>query len=224
MLTGREVNVPSPIANGDRQLPGQEHVSRMDIRKIVQVEEEILMDVGQPVLMPARCVAAAAVIPNPWAGKGFVADLAPQVASLGPGLARVLAERLVRAFGGADGIEAFGKAAVVGLDGETEHGSAFIHTPFFGDVFRHVVQGTSIIAFSESRSSAGEPLTVPIWHKTQSATRSHYQTMQVRVSDAPRPDEIVIIAAASAGPRPSARIGDRSTDPAFDVSSMEGSR
>jgi hypothetical protein len=199
-------------------------VNGLRIRKIVVVEEETLMDVGRSVLVPARCVAAAAVIGNPWAGKGFVSDLSPEVANLGPGLAHALADRLVRAFGGAEKVEAFGKAAMVGLDGETEHGSAFIHTPYFGDVFRHVVQGTSIITFSESRSSAGESLVVPIWHKTHSATRSHYQTIQVRVSDAPRPDEIVVIAAASAGPRPNARIGDRSTDPVFDVSNLEGAR
>jgi hypothetical protein len=78
---------------------------------------------------------------------------------------------------------------------------------------REFLGGESIICFSDSRSDAGEPLVVPMWHKTAAATRSHYQTMTARVSDAPTADEIVVIAAASTGPRPHARIGDRSTDP-----------
>ncbi|MFG2968864.1 amino acid synthesis family protein [Streptomyces sp. NPDC048288] len=192
-----------------------------DIRKVVTVVDEVLLELGRPVAAPARRVAVAAVIRNPWAGRGFVADLQPEVEAVAPELAQLLTGRLIAEIGGADHVEAFGKAAVVGLDGEVEHGGALIHTPYFGNVLRELTEGTSIIVFNDDRLPAGEPLTVPLWHKTAAATRSHYQTVQIRVPDAPRPDEIVVIAAAASGPRPNARIGDRRTDPVVRLADLE---
>ncbi|MFD0654158.1 amino acid synthesis family protein [Streptomyces malaysiensis subsp. malaysiensis] len=84
-----------------------------------------------------------------------------------------------------------------------------------------MAEGTSIIVFSDDRLPAGEPLTVPLWHKTAAATRSHYQTCQIRIPDAPRPDEIVVIAAGASGPRPNARIGDRATDPLIRLADLD---
>ncbi|MFJ2608390.1 amino acid synthesis family protein [Streptomyces sp. NPDC087425] len=191
------------------------------LRKVVTVVDEVLRDVGRPVPVPVRRVAVAAVVRNPWAGRGFVTDLQPEVEALAPELARLLTGRLIETLGGVERIEAFGKAAVVGLDGEIEHGGALIHTPYFGNVLRELTEGTSIIVFSDDRLPAGEPLTVPLWHKTAAATRSHYQTVQIRVPDAPRPDELVVIAGAASGPRPHARIGDRRTDPVVRLADLE---
>ncbi|MFI6251327.1 amino acid synthesis family protein [Streptomyces sp. NPDC051016] len=192
-----------------------------NIRKVVTVVDEVLLELGRPVAAPVRRVAVAAVIRNPWAGRGFVADLQPEVEAVAPELAQILTGRLIAELGGADRVEAFGKAAVVGLDGEVEHGGALIHTPYFGNVLRELTEGTSIIVFNDDRLPAGEPLTVPLWHKTAAATRSHYQTVQIRVPDAPRPDEIVVIAAAASGARPNARIGDRRTDPVVRLADLE---
>jgi hypothetical protein len=197
------------------------------IRKVVTVVDEVLLELGRPVATPVRRVAAAAVVRNPWAGRGFVADLQPEVEELAPELAQILTGRLIDTLGGVDRVEAFGKAAVVGLNGEIEHGGALIHTPYFGNVLRELTEGTSIIVFSDDRLPAGEPLTVPLWHKTAAATRSHYQTVQIRIPDGPRPDELVVIAAASSGPRPNARIGDRRTDPSVrlaDLQNLENAR
>lgn len=191
---------------------------------MVTVTDEVFLELGRPVATPVRRVAAAAVIRNPWAGRGFVADLGSAVADVAPGLGRLLADRLIEELGGEDRIESFGKAAVVGLDGEIEHGAALIHTPYFGNVLRELAEGTSIIVFSDDRLAAGEPLTVPVWHKTAAATRSHYQTIPVRVADAPRPDEIVVVAAAASGPRPNARIGDRRSDPEIRLADLETTR
>jgi hypothetical protein len=157
--------------------------------------------------------AVAAVVTNPWRGSGPGQDLGPAVEELAPGLAALLVDALAVALGGVDHIEAFGKAALIGTGGELEHGAALIHTPYFGNLVRGLLDGESIICFADTRADAGTVLTVPMWHKTHAATRSHYQTVDVRVSDAPRRDEIVVVAAASTGPRPHARIGDRRTDP-----------
>jgi amino acid synthesis protein len=184
------------------------------IRKLVTLVDEIVAEPGAGPAGPVRRAAAAAVIANPWAGQGRVADLQPAVEELAPAVAVALTDRLLEALGGAGVIEAFGKAALVGTDGEIEHGAALIHTPWFGDVVRQALDGTSIIVFSDARGPAGTSLVVPVWHKTAAATRSHYQTVEVRVPDAPRPDELVLVCAAATGGRPLARIGDRTTDSA----------
>lgn len=189
-------------------------------RKITTVTEDLVREVGAPVEHDSRRAATAAVIANPWAGRGHVRDLSVDSAKVAPSLARTLSSRLTAALGGTEEVEAFGKAAVVGLGGELEHAAALIHTPYFGNVLRELVEGTSIIVFSDERGPAGSALTVPIWHKNESATRSHYQTIQVRVADAPREDEILVIAAAASGPRPNARIGDRRSDPDVQLSEL----
>ncbi len=191
------------------------------IRKIVVHREELLTELGQPVRAGTSRASAAAVVANPWLGRGVVEDLQAEVTVLAPRLARELTARLVAAVGGVDRVEAFGKAAIVGLDGEIEHGAALMHTPFFGNVLRELLDGTSIICFSEERAEAGTTLSVPMWHKTAASTRSHYQAASVRVPDAPRPDEIVVVAAVSSGPRPNARIGDRRTDPRVQLADLE---
>jgi hypothetical protein len=191
------------------------------LRKLVVYREVVMTEAGAAPLRPARQASVAAVVANPWAGTGPTQDLSVQVARIAPVLARVLTDRLVAALGGVDAIEAFGKAAIVGKAGELEHGGALIHTPYFGNLMREFLGGESIICFADTRAEAGEPLVVPLWHKSQAATRSHYQTVSVRVPDAPRADELVIVAAASTGPRPHPRIGDRTTDPAVTTKTLE---
>ncbi|MFE9311072.1 amino acid synthesis family protein [Streptomyces sp. NPDC088353] len=191
------------------------------LRKLVVYREHVVAEAGAAPARPALRASAAAVIGNPWTGTGPGEDLAPVAARWAPLLAKVLTERLAHALGGVDRIEAFGKAALVGTGGELEHGGALIHTPYFGNLVREFLDGESIICFSDTRAGAGQHLVVPLWHKTHAATRSHYQTVDVRVADAPRADELVIVAAASTGPRPHPRIGDRATDPHVTAQTLE---
>jgi hypothetical protein len=183
------------------------------IRKVCTIVEDLHSELGSPVVTPVRRAAVAAVIANPWAGRGVVATLDDEVVEVAPSVAHQLTSRLVDALGGVDRVQAFGKAAIVGTGGEIEHAGALIHTPYFGNLLRELTEGESIIVFSDDRADAGASLTVPMWHKLHAATRSHYQTIAVRVPDAPRADEIVVVAAGSTGGRPNARIGDRSSDP-----------
>lgn len=192
------------------------------IRKIVHYQEEILLENGQVPAVPVVRATVAAVVSNPWAGTGPDTDLSPATERLAPHLARVLTDRLLEGLGGAEQVEAFGKAAIVGTAGEIEHAGALIHTPYFGNLVREFLEGSSIICFADDRAEAGQALVVPMWHKTHAATRSHYQTITTRVSDGPRADEIVVVVAASTGPRPHPRIGDRATDPAVTSAILEG--
>ncbi|AJE38739.1 amino acid synthesis family protein [Streptomyces nodosus] len=191
------------------------------LRKLVLYREVVFTEAGEAVVRPVQRASVAAVIRNPWVGSGPSADLSMEQARIAPVLAQLLTDRLITSVGGADEIEAFGKAAIVGTAGEIEHAGALIHTPYFGNLVREFLQGESIICFADTRAEAGETLIVPLWHKTHAATRSHYQTISARVPDAPRADEIVVIAAASTGPRPHPRIGDRMTDPVVTTETLE---
>jgi hypothetical protein len=216
-LPGTRPVVPAPTAEAAE---GRGSLVRAGIRKVVLYRETVVSENGREPARPAERATVAAVLANPWVGTGPETDLSPEVAEIAPVLARLLTDRLIVALGGADRIEAFGKAAVVGTAGEIEHAGALIHTPYFGNLMRDFLGGESIICFADTRAEAGEALVVPMWHKTHAATRSHYQTVTARVPDAPRADELVVIAAASTGPRPHARIGDRATDPVITAENL----
>ncbi len=189
-----------------------ERAIALGVRKIYTSYEDVLADGGVEAPTAIRQASAVAVVRNPWVGAGPIADLTDATAEIAPIVAKLLSDRLLAALGGADNVEAFGKAAVVGLDGEIEHAGALIHTPYFGNLLREFLEGTSIICFSDTRADAGGDVRVPLWHKTAAATRSHYQSLDVHLADAPHRGEIAVIAVASSGPRPHPRIGDRTTD------------
>ena len=117
----------------------------LELRKLVTQTEEIHMEGGRGADPPLVMHGVAVVLPNPWAGHGFVDDLRPVIMDLAPQLGAVLVPRLVEMCGGADAVEAYGKAAMVGTSGEVEHASAFIHTLRFGNVFRDAVGGTAYL-------------------------------------------------------------------------------
>lgn len=213
--------VPGERSTGPQLAPRVESRVAAGIRKSVLYFEDVLLENERGPAVPSRRAVAAAVISNPWLGTGFQEGLSHQIERIAPVLAQGLTDRLIHALGGVDLIQAFGKGAIVGTAGEIEHGAALIHTPFFGNLMRDFLEGESIICFADARGDAGDTLVVPMWHKTHAATRSHYQTVCARVSDAPRAGEIVVIAAASTGPRPHARLGDRTTDPIINTRNLE---
>lgn len=182
----------------------------MKVRKITTVVEDVAAEGGRPVDPAARTAAVLAVVENPWAGAGFVHDLAAGIEQNASPLGELLAPKVVRALDAP--VEAYGKAAVVGLDGEIEHGSALIHTLQFGDHFRVAAEASTLLPAVEKRAGAGTPFDIPLKHITDASTRSHHQTVEVRVPDAPGTNEIVIGLAAAAQGRPQARLAPISTE------------
>ena len=182
-----------------------------DIRKFVTYDEEILIEGFRAVKIPWRTFAVAAVVSNPWAGR-FVEDLKPEIKAYGPKLGEVMTERMIALVGGGAAIEAYGKAAVVGIDGEIEHASGLIHTLRFGNFFREAVGAKSYLAFTNTRGGANAPIMVPLMDKNDVGRRSHYLTIQFSISDAPRNDELVVVLGAATTGRPHHRIGDRYQD------------
>lgn len=210
----------SQLRRGDD--PVLARATELGLRRLSTTSDDVLEDAGVRTTAAIRQASAIAVIRNPWVDAGPLADLAAAAAEIAPVLAKLLTDRLLEALGGVDAVEAYGKAAVVGLDGEIEHAGALIHTPYFGNLVREFLDGTSIICFSDARADAGSDLRVPLWHKRHAATRSHYQSLDVHLTDAPHRDEIAVIAVASTGARPHPRIGDRTTDAPVSSSVLKG--
>ncbi len=133
------------------------------------------------------------MIRNPFAGR-YVEDIQPFMEDLKP-LGLDMAKRLVALLGGDPAkIEGYGKGAIVGAAGELEHGALW-HAPG-GYAMREVLGGTKAIVPSTKKvGGVGARLDVPVTHVNASYVRSHFDSMEVGLNDAPRADEM----AAGAG-------------------------
>jgi hypothetical protein len=182
----------------------------VNVRKVVTIVEEMLIEGGRPVDPAAHVAVVAAVIENPWGRQGFVEDLAPGISANASEVGKLLAGRVVAALGRP--VEAYGKAAIVGLNGEIEHASALIHTLLFGDHFRNAANATTLLPAVEKRAAAGTVFDIPLKHITDATIRSHHQSFEVRIADAPHPDEILIALAAASRGRPQERLAPLSSE------------
>ena len=182
------------------------------VRKLVTYREVTYIEGGKEAPKPLQFFAAAAVIKNPWHGRGFVENLRPEILSISPPLAEILTAEIIDMAGSGDVVEGYGKAAIVGVDGEVEHASGIIHTLRFGNHFRKAVGAKSYLSFTNIRGGPNSPIMVPLMHKEDAGMRSHYLTIQFSIPDAPRADEIVVCLGASVGGRPHHRIGNRYID------------
>jgi len=183
----------------------------LEIRKFVDYSEEIHIEGFKKANKPLHIFAVAAVITNPWAGR-YIEDLKTEIHAFAPILGEKLSERIIKLAGGPDNIEAYGKAAVVGTEGEIEHGSALTHTLRFGNFYRNAVGAKSYLVFTNTRAPANGPIMIPLMDKHDPGKRSHYHTIQFAISDSPAANEIVIALGGANGGRPHHRIGDRYQD------------
>ena len=160
-------------------------MSSAKIRKIAVFVDEIHIEQGQKIDPPTRRACAVAVIDNPFAGK-FVEDLA-ELMQVGEELGGQLGERAVAALGIAPAdAESYGKAALVGENGELEHAAAILHPKLGAPLRKAVEKGAALVPSSKKRGGMGTVLDVPLGHKDAAYVRSHFDGMEVRISDAPR--------------------------------------
>ena len=183
-----------------------------DIRKIVTYEEIINIEGGKKTPTELKLVGVAAVVKNPWFGGEFVDDLYPEINRISPVLGDLLTTKLISIMGSGEGVEAYGKAAVAGVNSEIEHASALIHTLKFGNFLREAVNAKSYLGFTNTRGPANSPIYIPLMDKNDTGRRSHYHTVQFSISDAPAGDELIAALGAATGGRPHHRIGDRYSD------------
>ena len=182
----------------------------MKIRKMLTVVEEIYEDGGKKAARPIKKVAAIAVIENPFAGR-FVEDL-QELVKTGEELGDLLGRRAVAALGAP--AHSYGKAAIVGEQGEYEHAAAILH-PTLGAPFRSAVGGgQAIIPSAKKLGGPGTGIDVPLHFKDAAFVRTHYDAMEVRLPDAPRANEIVLAIVVTDGGRPHPRVGGLTKDEA----------
>lgn len=190
------------------------------IRKIGVWVEEVLTEGGKAVSPPTRKAVAAAVIENPLAGR-FEEDLEGLMA-IGAELGGLLGERARDALGvPAARIESYGKAALVGENGELEHAAAILH-PRLGAPLRQAIEkGAALIPSSKKRGGMGQDLDIPLGHKDAAYVRSHFDGVEIRFHDAPRANEIVVAIALTDSGRPHPRVGGLA---AADIKGEDGLR
>lgn len=178
----------------------------MEIRKIVTIQEETRMEMGRTIDPPTRKAAVAAVITNPFAGS-YQEDLS-ELMTVGEELGGMLGKMAVDALGiEPHRAESYGKAAIVGTMGELEHAAAILH-PKLGKPFRDALAGgKSIIPSAKKIGGPGTEIDVPVHFKDAAFVRTHFDAMAVRVQDAPRGNEIVVILVVTDSGRPIPRVG-----------------
>jgi hypothetical protein len=177
----------------------------VEVRKVVRLLEEIFHEGGPRVTVPLRRAAALAVIRNPFAGK-YVEQIEEFMSELNP-LGLEMSKMLVAELGGdAKVVEGYGKGAIVGTNGELEHGALW-HVPG-GYAMREILNGAKAIVPSTKKvGGPGTRLDVPITHINASYVRSHFDSMEVGICDAPRADEMVLVLVMTTGARIHARVG-----------------
>ena len=179
-------------------------MSKLNLRKTAYSVEEIFHEGGPTPINTLRRAAALAIIENPFAGRyepdiqWFMEDLKP--------LGLQMATRLVELLGGADHIEGYGKGAMVGEAGELEHGALW-HAPG-GYAMRELLnESNAIVPSSKKVAGVGGRLDVPITHINASYVRSHFDSMEVGLNDAPKANEMALVLVMSTGPRIHDRAG-----------------
>jgi hypothetical protein len=178
-------------------------MSLIEIRKRSLSIETIYHEGGPPAATPLRLAAACAVIHNPYAGR-YEPDLMPFMAEL-RSLGTLLATELVEVLG-RDNIEVYSKAAIVGVNGELEHGAVWHEAG--GWAMRGILgEPKAIVPSAKAVAATGYRLMVPLHYIHAAYVRSHYNSMEVGIQDAPRPNEILFALVMGTGGRVHARLG-----------------
>lgn len=174
------------------------------IRKRSLTTETHFHELGPAPARPLKMAWSAAVIANPFAGH-YEADLMPFMAEL-HALGKELATELVETLGGKAKVEVYSKAAIVGLNGEMEHGAVWHEAG--GWAMREVLgQPKAMVPANKAVAQAGYRLMVPVHYIHASYVRSHFNSVEVGIQDAPRADEILFALVMGTGGRLNSRLG-----------------
>lgn len=178
----------------------------MKLRKIYTYIEETFVEMGQEINPPVRKAVSLGVIDNPCAREYFE-DLEPLFLA-GEKLGAILGKKAIEALGvNPSEVHSYGKAAIVGFGGEIEHAAAVLH-PRLGKSLRAEVNGgTAIIPSTKKIGGPGTSIDVPLFYKNAAFVVSHIDSVEVRASDAPQANEILVAIALTDSGRPLPRSG-----------------
>ena len=193
-------------------------MSLVNVRKYKLDVEECWHEGGPRLAAPLRVAVAMAIVKNPFAGR-YEPDLLPFMEQLRQ-LGSELSGRLIAALGGVEVVQAYGKGALVGEDGELEHGAVWHEAG--GWAMREALGNPkAIVPAAKTIGSVGARLIIPLGHIQAAYVRSHFGAAEMTVWDGPKRDEIVFGLAMSTGGRIHARIGGLA---AKDVAGNDGLR
>ncbi len=180
------------------------------IRKTQVIVETTHSDIGRAVDPPTRKASALAVIENPFAGS-YVEDLTGLM-DIGAELGELLGRMCVEALGiEPPQAESYGKAAIVGENGEWEHAAAILHPKLGAPLRKEVEKGAALVPSVKKLGGQGTRIDVPLGHKDAAYVRSHFDGMEVGLADAPRANEIVVVVSVTDSGRPFPRVGGLTT-------------
>ncbi|NKB22635.1 MAG: amino acid synthesis family protein [Alphaproteobacteria bacterium] len=183
------------------------------IRKTQVIVETTHSDIGKPVDPATRKASALAVIENPFAGR-YEDDLS-ELMDIGAELGGTLGKMCVEALGiTPEQAESYGKAAIVGENGEWEHAAAILHPKLGAPLRKEVEKGAALVPSVKKLGGQGTRIDVPLGHKDAAYVRSHFDGMEVGMADAPRANEILVAVSVTDSGRPFPRVGGLTTDEA----------
>ncbi|HYF20260.1 MAG TPA: amino acid synthesis family protein [Ramlibacter sp.] len=176
------------------------------IRKwFLQVEDTLANEPGLPADgEPVRKFVVAAALHNPFAGR-YEQDLSAFIEP-SPMLGQEFGRRIREAAAGVP-IQSYGKACLVGMDGEYEHGNALLTNPAANPVREALGGGKAWVPSTGKRGGPGTVIDIPLAHKDALYVRSHYDTVTAMFNDAPNRDELLVIWAFATRGRLHARLG-----------------
>lgn len=183
----------------------------MEIRKIVTITEETFREAGKDLVKPVKKAAAVAIVTNPYAEQ-YVEDLSLLIdASVELGV--LLTHKALEALGVLkEEVESYGKAAIVGENGELEHAAALLHPKLGTPIREGVGGGKALLPSAKKMGGPGTAIDVPLGHRNAAYVRTHFDAMEVRVSDGPRANEIALIIVLTNAGRPLPRVGGLTVD------------
>lgn len=128
-------------------------------QELVVFRETIRSEGGCELEKPLRKCAAAAVIKNPYAG-AYQEDLT-LLMEYGEYLGGYLTQKAVEAMGiDPSEVHSFGKACIVGLDGEHEHAAALMHPRLGAPMRAYLGAGKAVIPSAKKIAAPGATLDV----------------------------------------------------------------
>ena len=134
-------------------------------------------------------LAVAVAVANPNAGRFL--DEFDEVIATSAALGAEFGRRFQRGLSQGK-VESSGKEVLVGVNGEYEHGNAFLTTAFAHPIRAALGGAKAWIPSTDKRGASGASIDIPLAHKDAFYVRSHYDTLTVSFSDAPGPDEVLI--------------------------------
>ena len=174
----------------------------MEIRDIQIIDQEIYSEGGRVLQTPVRRVAACASVKNPLARKAATDDHS-QLVDISVAVGEILTTKALQRLGSSP--RAFGKAAVVGTDGDLEHAAAMIHVRIGLSMRRGIRRGNALIPGNAKVGLAGTSVDLIFGGIDDSWDYDAMDTMPITFHGSPRPDEVLLVV-GFAGNRPNARI------------------